>query len=353
MRAPPGWPAAIEKAYLLLTTECNDACRYCIVRKGTESMDARTIRDALRLVLSSPGHDKKVVLYGGEPLLRLDLVEATVRAVEDAVRAGAPRPRLFTFTNTLGLDDAALRSLDRWGVDVVVSLDACQELSPAGERSARHRETFATKVANVRRAVASLGPDRVCAASVLLPGEVDTLVPAARWLWDEVGVQTIKILPALGRYHWTLDETRRLDARLADLGRVLLERLRGKRPVFFDMVNESVVRCDRPETQGAVPVSVLEFYPDRSYGLSPCEFELPAGVENLNDTDRYRLGSLDNPGSGVLTAGALLFDSDRRHSALMGMARWSEGLASAMAARAPVDPDVARWVERARRLSFA
>ena len=74
----------IEKAYLLTNTSCNDACRYCIVRKGHEFMSDETVNDALDLLFSTAGQTKKVALYGGEPLLRFDLIE---RAGGDSVYA--------------------------------------------------------------------------------------------------------------------------------------------------------------------------------------------------------------------------------------------------------------------------
>lgn len=343
---------SIEKAYLMVTTECNDACRFCIVRKGSEEMDAATIEASLALVLGSPGTGKKVAVYGGEPLVRLDLVEETVRALARLVAAGAPPAKLFVYTNGMGLDEEVLGRIDRWGIDLVVSLDVCQELSPSGSRSPRHEATFPVKLAHARRAVERLGTDRVCVASVLLPGEVDRLVPAATWLWDEVGVDVIKVLPALGGYHWTPEGIGRLGERLGDLAKVLSARIAGPRPVFFDMVNESLLRAATPRPAGAVPLSVVEFYPGRTFGLSPCEFELPAGIHNVNDTDRYRIGSLDAP-AGDLVARARALDGEPRHSALLRMSLWSEALAVRVDEKARTDPRVARWAERARRLSFA
>jgi len=344
---------AVEKAYMLITTRCNDRCRYCIIRKTDEHMDERTVREGLELVFSTAGHVKQVAIYGGEPLVRFDLVrkviEHTKRLVADTGKAG----RLFIYTNGFELDDSRIEYFKRENVSLILSLDVCQELKPAEHRSSHHVETFPVKVRNLARALAVLEPEGVCGAAVLLPEDVGMLLPEVCYLHEALDLRVIKILPGLGRYHWSESEITALDAELARLETYLLQRVRSGKPLYIDMINESLARCAEPAQDAVVPISVMEIYPNRRFGLSPCEFETPPDVAYLNDTSRYCLGSLDETDLDTIAERARGLDREPRHSGLRHLSGWTESMARRLRALSSEEQRIRRYVEQARELRFA
>jgi sulfatase maturation enzyme AslB (radical SAM superfamily) len=340
---------SIDKAYLLVTTRCNDACPYCIIRKTDEEMTSTTAVEGLRLVFSTPGENKQVALYGGEPLLHFSLASVVVDEVRRLQEETGKRGALYVYTNGLALDDEKLAYLAANHFALLFSLDAAAVLSTRKRLSERHQQTFPRKLANLQRALATLGRERVCGAAVVLPEDVAHLVAIVRYLVDDLELQVIKLLPGLGRYHWTDAELAQLERQLANVRVLLEQRRRAGRPFYVDLLDESLARAPA----GAKGVSVVEIYPNGKVGLSPCEFELPAGLAHLNDTDRYVLGTVGELGAGDFAAAMRRFDHELRHRGLRLLSVWSETLACELAARAETDEGVRHYVRCARELTFA
>lgn len=68
----------IYKIKLTLTTFCNSVCNYCFVNKTNETMKWKVAKKSIDLLLNSPGKEKLLSLYGGEPLFKFDLIKKIV-----------------------------------------------------------------------------------------------------------------------------------------------------------------------------------------------------------------------------------------------------------------------------------
>ncbi len=78
----------IQKLKIAVTSDCCLACRHCFIDKGRgEVIKEAHAREAVDLLLESPGSEKKLELYGGEALLKLPLLEK----ITDYARARARR----------------------------------------------------------------------------------------------------------------------------------------------------------------------------------------------------------------------------------------------------------------------
>lgn len=88
---------------LLVTHRCQLNCRYCRVRKFSSSMERDVMRKAVKLLFTSRRGDLQLQFFGGEPLLKFDLVR---EAAEEAVRQNRKHRKDLTFlltTNGLAL----------------------------------------------------------------------------------------------------------------------------------------------------------------------------------------------------------------------------------------------------------
>ncbi|MDR0842036.1 MAG: radical SAM protein [Acidobacteriota bacterium] len=113
---------------LHLTARCNLQCRYCYVSQSAEDMALRTARAAVDLAVAengrkNPGKSLGVIFFGGEPLLRRELIVETIRHCRDIEsRTG----QLFYFkitTNGLLLDEDFLTHPETSSVFVALSHD--------------------------------------------------------------------------------------------------------------------------------------------------------------------------------------------------------------------------------------
>ena len=80
----------IRRFKVAINTACPLRCEYCFIDKDSgEVVSWESVQGLVRFMLSSPGDVKKLLIYGGEPFLRFDLVEKiTLFARAEAKKAG-------------------------------------------------------------------------------------------------------------------------------------------------------------------------------------------------------------------------------------------------------------------------
>ena len=103
---------------LHLTDRCNLACRYCYQRHGGADMSFETAAAAIDRLAT--GNNPGIVFFGGEPLLRKDLMLALVDRCE------AREPNRFHYkvtTNGTLLDESFLAEAGRRRLAVALSCD--------------------------------------------------------------------------------------------------------------------------------------------------------------------------------------------------------------------------------------
>lgn len=88
---------APARLILLITHNCQLKCRYCRVRKFSASMNEEVLLKAVDLLFVSNRKDLQLQFFGGEPLLRFDLVQ---KAVEYAQKVNEKLKRDLTFILT-------------------------------------------------------------------------------------------------------------------------------------------------------------------------------------------------------------------------------------------------------------
>lgn len=145
---------------LVLTTACNLACDYCNVSGGSygrlrRTMSAETIESALDWLRSlddegaGPTTRKKVVFFGGEPLLAFPaLVDAATRA-----RRRFPDVELAVVTNGTLVDDEIAAFFAEHGVEVTLSIDGDADSHDRHRRDHAGRGSHARATAGVETLV--------------------------------------------------------------------------------------------------------------------------------------------------------------------------------------------------------
>ena len=69
----------IKSAWVVITNKCNMDCKYCYQKnKGSEEMSLKVLYDAMDFLIKNSDDDLEVYLWGGEPLIRFDLVRFCV-----------------------------------------------------------------------------------------------------------------------------------------------------------------------------------------------------------------------------------------------------------------------------------
>lgn len=165
-------PAALAYVLLVPTLRCDLSCSYCQVSRAAENAPGfdwseDTLRQTLAFLDREGSETLQVEFQGGEPTLRLDLVEAVVAFCRRRFR----NPRFVLCTNLSRLDGSLRAFIEAPDIFVSTSLDATRSLHKA-QRTGRddHTEQFFGNLEEATR----LAPGRVAALPTLDPSALPT-----------------------------------------------------------------------------------------------------------------------------------------------------------------------------------
>ena len=135
----------MRNAWIFITNRCNLDCSYCYIKKQARDIEAETAHRILEYILDDPFFDQHhIVLFGGEPLLKPDLIEDIVRF---GYKQASKNKKILTFsiyTNGTLLTQSVLNSLFELGVGVDLSLDGIKESHNLSRPFKNSFESFST-----------------------------------------------------------------------------------------------------------------------------------------------------------------------------------------------------------------
>lgn len=117
---------------LALTMNCNLSCDYCWQQHGNvPDMEKQTIDHWLDFFLDPENNiPNKILYYGGEPLLRMDLIEYSSQKMKQLCKKRKIAPvKQHIFTNATLLTDTNLDILKKEGVFLILSIDGSPEVN--------------------------------------------------------------------------------------------------------------------------------------------------------------------------------------------------------------------------------
>jgi uncharacterized protein len=185
--------------HLILTDECNLCCTYCRAKAFEEPVEKDDASSRVEIDPTLPSEldvnldllydflkkdpESTLTFYGGEPLMRADLINTIVN--------DAPVHRFMMQTNGILLDRLDPTIINRFST-ILVSIDGNEELTNAN----RGRGTYRAIINNVKR-IRRNGYNRELIARMTVNEGTD-IVDAVRWLSDNPDYSFSSI-------HWQLD----------------------------------------------------------------------------------------------------------------------------------------------------
>lgn len=143
---------------IMVTRACQLDCVYCQFDRTKPPMKRETLRKAIDLLMTARHPEVKIQFFGGEPLLRLDLVEEGMDYAEAAAKRAGKRVGFIITTNTFALTDELRARLDKRPVVWILSFDGDADTQD-DQRPLRAGGTkFASAFEQIRRIAASGAP---------------------------------------------------------------------------------------------------------------------------------------------------------------------------------------------------
>lgn len=222
-----------EKLFLILTRACQLRCRYCPMSKSGEHMPLSILNKAIRFFMSGDRLDRQLHFFGGEPLLKFDLIQRAVDLTERMRPSHGGRPQYWVTTNGIAFQERMADFFRTFGFTVVVSCDGTEDTFGSQRPTAGGRN-FYHRVIEGLELVKRSGVSYYVTVTVS-PEEVSRLEENVIHL-AELGHRRIEVTYEVG-CHWSPEQARELMKAMRNL--IALSK-RGQ----FEIINATDLRYE-------------------------------------------------------------------------------------------------------------
>lgn len=145
----------VFELYVAPTMGCNFNCPYCFEKNKREGRMSQEVQDALLAFINEqyinrPFKELKIVWYGGEPLLRMDIIEALTKRFDEFCKSHGVEYVASVISNTsLADEDTQQRLVDCHIWSVMTTIDGEKELHDKRRVNKEGNSTFDTIMQNV------------------------------------------------------------------------------------------------------------------------------------------------------------------------------------------------------------
>lgn len=156
--------ALVKALCLHVSHDCNLRCQYCFASTGDfgtgrKIMDIDTAKRAIDFVVARSGARKNIEVdfFGGEPLMAMDTVKATVAYARSIEEKAGKRFRFTITTNGVLLDDENIEYINREMSNAVLSLDGRPEVNDRMRKTVNGKGSYEVILPKFQKLVASRG----------------------------------------------------------------------------------------------------------------------------------------------------------------------------------------------------
>lgn len=171
------------KVVLHLTTKCNLRCKYCYApHQHRATMEPETAKQGIDLAIELGQTSACVSYFGGEPLLRYELIEELTRYAREQGRRAGTQMHFRLSTNGTLLDEKNLKFFKDNNVLFAISLDGDQQAHDAQRVYADGRGSFET-IDKKLDMILHYNPITVF-TSVITPQTAERLFESIEYMWS-------------------------------------------------------------------------------------------------------------------------------------------------------------------------
>ncbi len=190
----------INSYRLLLTNNCNYACKYCFVNRNKEDITWDSIKKSLNLLIKN-NKSKKIIIqfFGGEPLLKFDLIK---KAVEYLKEKNQECHYVITTNGSLITEEKA-KFFNKNNFKVGVSIDGPKEMNDNNRVTPNEKGTYDITIKGFKL----LKKNNVNNFILLTPSKnnIDVLDELAEFVIRELKPKSITINMPQHNYSWGID----------------------------------------------------------------------------------------------------------------------------------------------------
>lgn len=227
------------KFALLITQNCNLACRYCYINKRKIKLDLHLAEKAVHFVYenSSPGEKICIGFFGGEPLLEFERIKAITCMIEAHPSFTGREVEIQVTTNGTIFNDEIAGFLNEHNIGLGISCDGIPEVQNLNRRFIDGKPSSGHVGSNIIKALNSV--KGVMVNSVFTPSTFRLLPRSIRYLYS-LGLRRIFINPDFSA-RWTNSEAEVLQQVYNEVAEIYIDWHLKDDPAFISLIDGKII----------------------------------------------------------------------------------------------------------------
>jgi uncharacterized protein len=225
---------------LSLTHDCNLACKYCYAgKKFKKDMTFTTAQRIVDFAMKISNEKSPVTFsfFGGESLLRFDLLKEIVEYIRDKEKAGNQPVSISVTSNGTILSEEILVFFKEQSIRLCISLDGPAHIHNINRRYKDGRGSFEDVVGNLQRALRRLGSVQVNA--VYGPETINAL-PETFSFFRQLGVGSVHLNPNITA-QWNAATCSSMLKNYSELGKLYIESYEQGQEIAVNLIDSKII----------------------------------------------------------------------------------------------------------------
>lgn len=193
----------VTRLIVLLTHSCQLRCEYCSVGKYPAYMNEKVLKKSIDLLFTSKKQNIELQFFGGEPLLKFNLVKKAVKYAKDLEKKTSKSVNFLITTNGIALSEEMIDFLVQNKFTIEFSMDGDKETQLKYRKSTSNINYYEILLENLEKLKKKKANFSII--SVIMPEYIQKLYSNVRFFLER-GYGDIQINYALGN-HW--DESKK------------------------------------------------------------------------------------------------------------------------------------------------
>lgn len=277
----------INKIKMTLTTRCDSGCKYCFVKRTHERMSSKVALAMLDLILNSPGDDKLVALFGGEPFLEFDLIREITGYAKAVAGQNGKQVTVSVCTNLTILTEQQIEFIKDQGLKITVSLVGKKDDHDRFRFFTNGRGTYEQVIRNLEILSKKIPAANLGISFVVMPSLSQVMFDQFRHLIDLGFSTNINLEIVEGFEEWGKTEQLNFMSHFNKIIDDVEKSLDTEAPIYLNPINWELAYNQLSERQSVYcPFQdALEIYPSGDMAFSPF-------LLNRDDKARYIVGNV-------------------------------------------------------------
>ena len=225
---------------LSLTQQCNLACRYCYASPSVDTvMTVETAKKIIDFALSLSSEKEKLdfSFFGGEPLLKFDLIKEITPYIQNRAKEEKKDFEISITTNGTILHREILDFLQEKNIHLCFSIDGPPDVHNQNRKYKNGRGSLEVIIKNLHTALANLNSVQVNA--VYGPDTLTALPSSVEFLY-ELGARVIHLNLNINS-PWESSDLARFPEVYNQIGEYYIQRYKSNQEVAINLIDSKII----------------------------------------------------------------------------------------------------------------